>query len=267
MHPMERLRSVARAEGAPPGLLAREAAGALAGLGPDAMALVTACRRLVERHPSAGPVWWLASRVLCAADPVAEAWRAAADLDADRTSAALTAALPEDATVVLLGWPEQVVGAVTHRGDVEVLVVSGNGTSSGLSRRLVAAGTRAQDVPDAGVATAVAAADVVVLEATAAGPQRFVATPGSHAAAAVGRTASVPVWLAAGVGRVLPQPLWAALEARLEASPAPAWARPAELVPLSLCAEVVGPGGPLAVAEVGPAAECPVAVELLKRPI
>ena len=76
---MERLRSVARATGTGPGLLVPEAAAALARLDGDPAALVTACRRLVDRHPDVGPVWWLASRVLCAADPVDEAWRAAGD--------------------------------------------------------------------------------------------------------------------------------------------------------------------------------------------
>lgn len=265
MHPMERLRSVARACDAGPGLVAREAAAALVGLGPDPAALVTSCRRLVERHPGSGPVWWLASRVLCAADPVDEARRAAAALDGDATVAALAPALPEETTVVLVGWPEQALDAVARRGDVDVLLVSGGGESAGLARRLRAAGTAVEDVPDAGLAAAVTGAGLVLLEAGAVGPDRFAAVPGSHAAAAVARAAGVAVWLVAGVGRALPGPLWYALEHGLARSPAPPWSRSCELVPLALCDVVAGPGGPApAAAAVEPV--CPVAPELLRPP-
>lgn len=266
MHPMERLRSVARAADAGPGTLAREAAAALAGLGPDPAALVTSCRRLVERHPACGPMWWLASSVLCAADPVAEARRAAAALDGDATVAALAAALPEDAAVVLLGWPEQALDAVARRGDLYVRLVSAGGESSGLAGRLRAAGTAVEDVPDAGLAAAVAGAGPVVLEAAAVGPDRFAAVPGSHAAAAVARAGGIAVWLVAGVGRVLPGPLWDALEHGLARSGARPWFRSEELVPLALCDVVVGPEGPAPAAEARHAT-CPVAPELLRRPV
>src|SRR3954454_5309828 len=106
MHPIERLRHVARVEGAGPSRLARDAAGALASFGDDPTGLVTACRRLVERHPTAGTMWWLAARVLAAPDPVGEAWRAAEELDDDPTSAAVLRALPSDGAIATLGWPE-----------------------------------------------------------------------------------------------------------------------------------------------------------------
>src|SRR5437660_12821098 len=99
MHPIERLRYVARADGAGPSLLVREAAGALAGFADDPAALVTACRRLVDRHPTAGPMWWLAARVLAADDPGMEAWSSAQVLDDDVTPSVLADHLPADATV------------------------------------------------------------------------------------------------------------------------------------------------------------------------
>src|SRR6476661_5028206 len=107
MHPIERLRHVARVEGAGPSRLGREAATALASFGDDPTGLVTACRRLVERHPSAGTMWWVAARVLAASDPVGEAWRAAEELDDDDTPAALLRVLPSEGTIVTMGWPEQ----------------------------------------------------------------------------------------------------------------------------------------------------------------
>lgn len=262
MHPMERLRAVARAEGVGPGAVARDMASALCGLGGDPAGLVTACRRLVERHPASGPVLWLASRVLCAADPVAEAGRAAAELEADTTPAALASALPDDATVVLLGWPEQALDAVRRRGDVETLLVSAGGQSAGLSRHLSAAGGLVEDVADAGLGAAVSAAGVVLLEASAVGPERFTAVTGSYAAAAVGRATGTPVWVVAGVGRVLPERLWASLETRLQRPAAPAWGRADELVPLALCDAVVGPEGRVSHADLAPPG-CPVAPELL----
>lgn len=263
MHPMERLRSVARATGASPGVVAREAAGALRGLGPDPAALVIACRRLVQRHPHAGPVWWLASRVLSAPDPLAEARWAAADLDADPTAGFLAAALPEGATVVLLGWPEVTLDGVCRRGDVDVLSVSARGESYGLADRLLEAGTPAADVDDAGLGGAVANADVVLLEATVAGPDAFAAVAGSSAAAALGRAAGVPVWLVAGVGRMLPERLWTAVEDRLQSAGPPPWERPVEIVPVAQCDAVIGPEGAQPSSDPYPLGGFPLAPELL----
>ncbi|MGI8683525.1 MAG: hypothetical protein ACR2MO_00210 [Acidimicrobiales bacterium] len=264
MHPMERLRSVARATGAGPGLLVQEAAGALSALGDDPAGLVTACRRLVERHPAVGPMWWLASRVLCAPDPMAEAWRASAEIDADATPAVVCAAVPEDASVVLVGWPEQVVDGLRRRGDVEILLVSGGGESTGLARRLRGADLRVEDVADAGLGAAVADADLVLLEAGALGPESFLAPPGSRAAAAVAHAAGVPVWVVVGVGRALPARIWRAVEASLARTARPVWDRSEEVVPLVLCDRVVGPSGLRPPAEDDPQPPCVVAPELLK---
>jgi hypothetical protein len=243
VHPIERLRLVAHAGGEPPALVAGEAAAALASMAADPAALVTACRRLLDRRPTCGPMWWLAARVLAAADPEAEAWRAARALDRDPTPAALAAALPDDAAVAVLGWPEQVGEALRRRGDLRVLVVDAEGAGGGLAAWLRRSGVDAEVVAEAGLGAAVAASDLVVLEALAAGPPGLVATAGSRAAAAVARAAGTAVWAAAGVGRVLPAPLWSALAARLAAA-GPAWDQPEEVVPLALVDRVAGPGGP-----------------------
>src|SRR5919202_4709289 len=102
MHPMERLRLVARAGREEATLLGRESASALAAFADDPAALVTACRRLVDRQPTCGPVWWVAARVLSAPDPGRGAWRAGDELCRDATPSALAAALPQDATAVVL---------------------------------------------------------------------------------------------------------------------------------------------------------------------
>ena len=200
-HPIERLRWVARADGVTATLLVREAAGALASVGTtDPAGLVMGVRRLIARHPTVGPMWWLAAKVLVSLDPVAEAWGAATELDDDPTPEVLAAHLPDDATVTILGWPEQVGEVLRHRGDLEVLVVESRGEGSAMARRLESAGVAAYDVPESGLGAAVRESSLVVLEAAALGPDGFVAVSGSLAAAAVARAADIPVWVVAGVG-------------------------------------------------------------------
>lgn len=262
-HPIERLRWVARAEGAGPGVLAREAAVALASGGGDVAGMVTGCRRLVDRHIAVGPVWWLAARVLVSNDPSAEAWAAASELEGDPTSGVVAAHIPDEATVAVIGWPEQAAEALRRRGDIEVLVVECNGDGRALARRLDATGVEAFDVPEAGLGAAVRESGLVLLEASALGPDGFVAQSGSLAAAAVARSLGIDVWVVAGVGRVLPGRLWQALVERL-ADTDDAWALPDEVVPLEWATSVVGPSGLQSPAEAWKRADCPVAPELLR---
>ena len=263
MHPIERLRYVARADGAGPTTIAREAAGALAAIGNDPAGMVTGCRRLLARHVTAGPLWWVSARVLASGEPVAEARRAASDLDDDRTVGMLASCLPEDSTVTVIGWPEQVAEALRKRADLEVLVVDCGGEGTALARRLEAVGVDAYDVPESGLGAAVADSALVVLEAVALGPDGFVAAAGSRAAAAVARAAGIPVWVAAGTGRVLPKRLWEALCLRLS-DQGEAWEQAEELVPLELADSVVGPKGPQSPDDAVKRADCPVVPELLK---
>ena len=244
MHPIEHLRYVARSSGADPSLLVRETAGALAGmLAVEPAGLVPACRRLVERHLTVGPVWWLSARVLTAPDPLRAARASAAEMDNDPTARALAAALADDVTVTVVGWPEVAGAGLRRRGDIEVLVADAMGDGPILARRLEDAVARATVVADAGVAAAVVVSDLVVIEATAAGPSGVLATLGSHSAAAVAASRGVPVWVVAGVGRVLPAPLWDSLLGRLDQGPAEPWDRPVELVPAALVTAVAGPDG------------------------
>src|SRR5947209_11178324 len=181
MHPMERLRYVARANGVDPSMLVRETAGALAAVAAeDPVGLVPGCRRLIERHVTTGPLWWLVARVLTASDPVAAAWLAADEIDGDATSDAVAHCLPDDSTVTIVGWPSQTVEGLRRRGDVEVLVVESGGEGHAVVRRLEGAGGSVVDVLEPGLAAAVSVSDLVVIEALAAGPDYLVATMGSH---------------------------------------------------------------------------------------
>jgi hypothetical protein len=264
MHPIERLRYVARAAGADQAVLVRETAGALAAFGSDPAGMVTACRRIVSRHPASGPLWWLCSRVLTATEPMREAWQAADELEEDRTGPALSHAIPDDATVTVIGWPDVVGEALRRRGDLDVLVVDALGEGSGLVRMLERADVPAADVPVTGTAAAVAESDLVLLEAAAVGPDGALAVAGSRAAAAVARTTGTPVWLAAGVGRHVPGRVWETMVHRLDGLCDP-WDAEEEVVPLALVDRVAGPEGPEAPEDARRRTDCPVAPELFKQ--
>lgn len=259
---MERLRDVARAGSEEHGVLAQEAAAALANLGDDPGGLVMACKRLVDRHPAAGPLWSMCARVLLAGDPRRGAWRCLAELDDDLTASYVVEQLPDDAVATVVGWPEVAARALPPRGDVVVRVVDALGEGAQLVRRLARLDVDAVEVPEAGAAAAVVAGDLVVLEALASGPRSFLATAGSHAAAAVACHAGVPVWLVAGAGRALPGPLWDALACRVAHGRAP-WDAGVDVVPLDLVDVVLGPTGRSTGTDLARRADCDVAPELL----
>ena len=265
MHPIERLRYVARASGADQALLVRETAHALAAFHDDPAGLVAAARRIVDRHPTSAPLWWLCSRVLTAPDPHAEAWRAVDDIEDDPTGTELAYALPGDATVAVIGWPEVVGDALPRRGDVDVLAIDALGEGSGLVRRLAHAGVDAVDVPTSGMAAAVLSSDVLLLEAVAAGPDGFMAVSGSLAAATVARHGDVPVWTAVGTGRWMPPRMWQALTDRQATRPADPWDLDEEVVPFALVDQVCSPGGLEPPAAAVRRTDCPVAPELFDR--
>jgi hypothetical protein len=263
MHPIERLRYVARASGAPQGALVQETAAALASFSADPQGLVTACRRIVSRQPTSGPLLWFAARVLTAGDPSNEIWVAAGEVQADRTAAELAHALPEDAVVTVLGWPDEIGEALPRRGDVEVLAVDTRGEAAGFVSQLWRADLEATDVPQQGLGAAVAASTLLLLESPAIGPTEFLSVSGARAAAAVARHAGIPVWLVGGVGRLLPERMWDGLRRRVEQGTDP-WEADDEVVPLDLIDRVVGTRGPEPVADALRRIDCPVAPELFR---
>ena len=261
--------------------MAAEAADALAGFADDPAGLVIASRRLIERRPASAPLWWLASRVLCSLEPAFEAMDAAADLERDRTPVALAGDLP-GGTIAIVGWPDQAAAALRMRGrmgggedaaDRVVVVPSANARGMGGVPPTAAAGaaTDSWGVTDwlqghgvdarllrAGEITAAARRCVLaLLEATAVGPDSFLAATGSAALAVAAREAKRPVWLVAGVGRVLPGPLYDALVRRVGDDPA------YEVVSLDAVDEIAGPGGPVPRARLA-RPSVPVAAELLR---
>ncbi len=249
MHPIERLRYVARHTGAPADDVAREAAASLAGFAEDPASLLTACRRLIDRHAANGSVWWVCARTLAAPDPSDEAWRCLDDLVVDPTVDELSHRLPDEARVAVVGWPGRLAPALTRRGDLEVRVIDVDGDGPGFVRQLERADVAAVDVPVAGLAGAVATSSLLLVDALAVGPDVVVADHGSWAAAAVARAADVPVWVVAGAGRVVPPGLWPALTGRLAGAATAPWMHDHDLLPLALVDRLVGPVGPEAVAD------------------
>lgn len=264
MHPIERLRWVARTPEGDLSMVAAEAADALASFADDPAGLVVASRRLIERRPAAGPLWWLASRVLCALDPVFEAMAAASDLERDRTPVALAGDLP-GGTIAIVGWPDHASSALRMRGRMSggdggsdrVLVVPSGRDGSGCVDWLQGHAVDARLLRDGEVARAGERCVLALLEASAVGSDSFVAAAGSAGLAGAARAAHRPVWLVAGVGRVLPGPLYEALLRRIEGDAA------FEVVPLDAADEIVGPNGPVARSGLARLA-CPVAAELLR---
>lgn len=262
MHPIEHLRHVARARGADPTLLVRESAMALAAMRMDPAGVVVGCRRLIERHPECGPLWWFAASLVTAPDP-GRAARALADrLDDDRTAARLRDELPDSARVVVVGGGETMVEALARRGDVEVLVVDSRHSGTSVLRRLERAEVCCDPVQPEAIGAAVRAADLVVVEASAISPDEVIAPIGSLAAAAVATALSVPVWVVAALGRRLPREYVEVIVERLDAE-APGWEADHDRVPVSMVTAVVGDDGRRS-GEAAFAPECPFAPELLR---
>jgi|CXWL01.1.fsa_nt_gi hypothetical protein len=238
MHPIERLRYVARSAGGDPRTLVAETALGLCALGDNPAGLVVACRRLVERHPLSGPMWWLCAHMLTAADPKVVAQQLVDAIFEDPTPEILAEALPAGAGVCVVGWPEQAGDWLLVRDDVHVFDVKSS-----------------VDDPVA-LAAALRGADLVLVEALVATSTKILATQGSAAVAEAAAACGMPVWAVIGTGRCLPD---AGFQSLVDA--------PADVVPLSLCSHRVSPAGLHRLGEgvLALAAECPLALELTKR--
>ncbi|MSX00070.1 MAG: hypothetical protein F2694_10440 [Actinobacteria bacterium] len=263
MHPIERLRFVARSQGAPADVLVQESALALSAFRDDPAGLVAACRRIIDRHLTCSPLWWLCARMLCAPDAMQEARAAVTAIESDPTAKLLAQALPADASVVIIGWPEQAVGALRRRGDVEVMIVDVDGEADEAVRQLERIDVDATAVAARNAASAVALAEIVILDCFALGPETLLAPAGSLAAAAVAGHVGAEVWALAGVGRLMPASMFDALVNRWSASAEPL-STTAEIVPHELVTHCAGVGGVGTLAESLKATDCPVAPELFR---
>jgi hypothetical protein len=265
VHPIERLRYVARARGADAESLVRETAGALRGLGLDMSGLVVACRRIVERHPTSGPLWWLCARMLTSSDPLVAARAAVDEIEDDPTIDELTAVLPDGATIVTIGWPDAIGIAVARRGDVRVLAVDAGHQGSSFVQRLERMDVECELVPTEAASIAVAAADLVLIEADALDVSTVIAATGSAVLAATAGLHGTPVWCVAGCGRRLPPAMIGAIVDRVAQRAIDPWSQEVEAFPMALVSHVIGPRGRVPATDVR--AECEMAPELLRTGI
>ena len=268
MHPIERLRHLARSSGYDQRVLVGEAASALRALRADPAGLVISSRRIVERHPSSGPLWWMCAHLLTAHDPGSTARELTGRIELDPTPDHLAASLPEGATVCVLGWPDLAGEAVLQRGDLRVLAIDTAGQGSALVRRIQRAaehddaGVDAEVIDPAGIAAAVLSSDLVLVEASAASLEAVLAVPGSRAAATIAADEGIPVWAVVGVGRRLPAAAFDSLVERV-GDVRVAWDAEAEVVPLRSVSHVVCEAGVVERDDADMRPECPLAHELL----
>jgi hypothetical protein len=234
VHPIERLRAVARAREVDQGVLAQEAAAVLGSFAGDPPGLVTACRRLIDRHPAAGALWWVCARLVSAGEVRREAESVEAQLAGGVAARALALDLPDGAVVAIV--PDAAGGSdlaydLTRARDDLVLAHSPGALHAD------------RDEPR-----------VLLVEAAAAGPDRFLAPEGGADEMAAARDAGVPVWLVVDVGRRLPARLFDALVAR--AQQASDIGGGVEIVPCATAGRVIEPR----------LVDCPVPPELLRLP-
>jgi hypothetical protein len=229
VHPIERLRAVARARGVEQSLLATEAAAVLGSLAFDPMGLLTSCRRLIDRHPSAGALWWACARLLAADDARAEARTIALELDDDPLAIDLGLELPEGVRVAVVpdaaGGSELAYDLAGMRDDLDVVEAedpaalwSYDPSPEPDDAADDGADDGGNDGDDAEVparsAEGSTPARVVVVETGAAGPDRFLSVAGAGDAVRTARDEGVALWLVVGVGRRLPGPIFDSLVAR-----------------------------------------------------
>ncbi len=189
MHPIEHLRYVARARGADPVSLVRETAYALGGFGHEPAGLVLAARRIVQRHPACGPLWWLCSHAIGSLDPFEALSECQAAISSDPTPKNLCDAVPLGAVVCVVGWPTVILRALEHREDVNVFVAE----------------------KDSDLDAVVTSCSVVIIEALAAGPTEVLCNAGSKDVVARAHSLQKPVWLVTPCGTCLPIALWTAM--------------------------------------------------------
>ena len=267
MHPIEHLRYVARAHGADPVEVALGAADALIGVSRDPGATLVSARRLVEHHPSNGPLWSVCATAVTSFDPGRDTDEVARSIADDPVAGHLADALDDAETVLMVGWSGHVVDALVRRGHVHVLVVDSLGDGQDALRHLSRREVSCELVAPEGTASAAESADATVLAAMAAGDQASLCAGGSLAVAAVAYCAHKPVWMVAAAGTRLPAALFDPMVDGLRGRPDP-WASGVDVVPHDLVAESFTPAGRSSgVAGLRTMVLCPPAEELLRRSV
>jgi hypothetical protein len=280
MHPIEHLRYVARAGEVDPVMLAEEAVRALCSLSYDERALVPASRRLLEAHPSAGPLWWSIAKLLVADDLYDGARRVIDELASDPTEDELAAAFSSD-LVLVSGLGETALGAIAMRPDIEVRLVGRRRRLRSLLRRLeTSANIETYDEDE--LDDAVSDAQLVLIEVLAAGESGFLLDALDARLCESAARHGVEVWAVVAGGRLLPEALFRTVLAvaapadgitqdendSFDADDYDDWtasSRPSSsvLVSSDVARWVIGPTGAAAPSAALKRAVCPAPIELL----
>ena len=275
MHPIEHLRYVARATGADPVSLVSETAQALRGLRSEPAGLVLAARRIVERHPTCAPLWWLCASVLAASEPFEKARELSAQIDADETTNYLVDALPADATVCIVGWNPTALEALARRGDCRAIIVDSFGTGDAAVNALERLDIDVQGVTLEHAAIGVQMSDVVIIDALGCGGTEVLSVGGSHAVAAIAYCENKSAWTVTRRGTRLPIELWTAMKQANRDTDVP-WRSDVDVIPRQLLGRIIGPTG-ISDMEMNTAqnneqnnvqnfvGECPASTEMLVR--
>jgi hypothetical protein len=212
VHPIERLRWIARAEGESATTIAAEAAWTLGELGAeDPVAVLTASRRLVERHPGCGPLWWVCAHLLAADDPYETARRISGELLSgtapDRVSDALRSSFTSSDVLAATTPVELLRQALARRGTYRVRLLA---DYAWLRRAVRELGAVADDVSGFEIddsERALSGAAVLLVEPCLASVSGLLVEPDAGAAIESAVQMGVPAWALLGTGLVLPQVL------------------------------------------------------------
>lgn len=247
----------------PADVLARETAMALADFVGDDAGLLIACRRILDRQPTSGPLVWLAAHVLGAPDQRVALWDAVDQLEADQTQAALAFSLPDDAVIATVGWNESLRSLARRRGDLSFVITDTNGDAEYYADSLSDDGHQVTLADAEGTAQAMYEATHLIVALDAMGSTTGLAPLGSFAAAAVAHHLERPVIGVASVGVALADRMYQGLLRRWnEQVSEPRWDRLLEEVPTALVSSVVTTAGELSVADAVARGGCPIVPEL-----
>jgi hypothetical protein len=263
VHPIERLRYVARATDVPADVLARETAMALAHFVGDDAGLLIACRRILDRQSSSATLVWLTAHVLGAPNQRKALWDAVDSLEDDRTMAALAYSLPDDAVVAAVGWTEALSALARKRGDLGFMAVDTDGNAEYQIDRFLDDGQNITVVDAEATAQGLFGTTHLLVQFDALGPNDGLASLGTFPAAAVAKHLEVPVWGIASIGVSLGDRMYRGLVRRWnEHALEPRHLRMREEIPVALIDEVVTTAGLVSPGQAVSAGGCPIVPEL-----
>ena len=166
-------------------------------------------------------MWWLCASVLAARRSLPLRRRLGRRLEDDPTPDVFVEALPDGATVCVVGWPDLIGEALLRRGDATVLAVDTDDDGMGSAHSSAgcsATTSRPRSSPRPGLLPRSWPVMWWSSKRWRHATTDVLATAGSRALASVGYCAEVPVWAVIGRGRCLPMGMFEAMGQRLDGS-------------------------------------------------